>query len=399
MQIAVSAPGKIILAGEHGVVCHKPAIITTINRRVRVVINHEKFQISNFKSQNQIVKGKKIKIIDRNLKINEEVEIEEILEFTEKANKEWEEFNETKEVTVLKRIAEKPAALIKIAIGETIRDWQQAISNKQKVNGNKLARHKAQVIDNFELEIESEISIGRGMGSSAALVVTVVGATYIYLNKILNIKYKKLSNVDLENIHQIAILAERKIHGNPSGGDTAAVVYGGTVWFKKNSDGSRTITPLDFPKEVYKDFILIDSGKPLETTGEMVGEVRKKIKARKRWGREVLDKIEEAAEIFKKGLENKNRSLIVQAINQNERCLEKLGVVSPSTKEIIRKLKDFGIAAKVTGAGGKKRSSGMVLCYGPLEQGSEKIKDLAKRMGVEVLEGEFGGNGIEIINS
>src|SRR3989338_2438064 len=49
MKISYSAPGKIILSGEHSVVYGKPALVTAVNLRLTVTINEGKPQIKDKK--------------------------------------------------------------------------------------------------------------------------------------------------------------------------------------------------------------------------------------------------------------------------------------------------------------------------------------------------------------
>ena len=80
-------------------------------------------------------------------------------------------------------------------------------------------------------------------------------------------------------------------------------------------------------------------------------------------------------------------------VKYNEELLEKLDVVSPTTKNIIRKIEKIGGAAKITGAGGKKESSGMVIVY---HNDSDKLLKFAKDNKLDLFSVKIGEEGVRI---
>jgi mevalonate kinase len=76
-------------------------------------------------------------------------------------------------------------------------------------------------------------------------------------------------------INELAYEIEKKQHGNPSGGDNTAVTMGGFIWFRKELEFLKSIWQLPFkPHPSVNHFFLINTGRPKETTGEMVAYVR-----------------------------------------------------------------------------------------------------------------------------
>ena len=63
---------------------------------------------------------------------------------------------------------------------------------------------------------------------------------------------------------------------------------------------------------------------------------------------------------------------ILQIIKEANTCLTNLGVVSKSTQKLILQIEKSGGAAKITGAGGIKDGSGMILVY---HKNPQKLKD------------------------
>ena len=107
-----------------------------------------------------------------------------------------------------------------------------------------------------------------------------------------------------------------------------------------------------FVRKKYEAYLL-NTGKPVESTKEMIN----------RFKPNSLDDFEHAAKQITQAIHDENESLLMKGIKQNERLLEKAGMVSKSTASIIRNIEASGGVAKISGAGGYKDKSGMVLVY------------------------------------
>lgn len=208
------------------------------------------------------------------------------------------------------------------------------------------------------IKIDSKIPIGAGLGSSAAISAAYIAAVLTYAK----IKW------DLSLINELAYEAEKIFHGNPSGGDNTTVVYGGLIWFEKG----KSFIPLPYK---INNFFLIDSGKPIETTKQMIEIAKSKIN-------NILDKQEELVKELALALKNVDEEKLMQVIKSGERNLEKIGVVGKKAKKIIAEVEKSGGAAKILGGGGYKEGSGMILCY------NTKLKGLRIAIGAEGLKQE-----------
>lgn len=173
MTIA-SAPAKIILFGEHFVVYNQPAILASINKRIkiesRIVLENKntiRIETNNF--------GKKIYPLS-------------ILKDTDH-NSDNDFFYPI--IYILKKILHDP----------------------EKING-------------IDIKIESEIPYGVGLGSSAALSVAAVASIYGLYNR-----YSKKNE-----ILELAIETEKIIHRNSSGADCVISTYGGLMYYQKKSN-------------------------------------------------------------------------------------------------------------------------------------------------------------------
>jgi len=234
---------------------------------------------------------------------------------------------------------------------------------------------------------KSNIPVGVGMGSSAALAVCQ-GAAVL---EIFNLK------LNLEEINKFAYELEKERHGNPSGVDNTICTYGGLLWYRKELEFLKTFQPIQITENIQhltENFLLINTGKPKETTGEMVERVRKLYNRRPKYVEKILNNQEEETKKMLVGLiSDSGGKLISEAIRQGERNLERLGVVSKSTKQLIYNLEGLGAVAKISGAGGKKDKSGLVLVY---TKNKQPILNYCQKFNLKVINFELAKEGLKI---
>lgn len=231
--------------------------------------------------------------------------------------------------------------------------YDDAIKNMQSAIEKKIQdKFNIKKIPHYKIEIDkSGIPVGSGLGTSASLSAAFSKC----LLEFLKIKYTK------DDLFEVALEGERVFHGNPSGGDLAAVLNQGLTYFKKNPDNSKTITSLSLKQDL--NFLLIDSGKPMESTAEMVNSVLSSRAKSRDLFQKTFDSQENLTNQMIKVLENWDEKKFIKILKAAEINLEKLGVVGKKAKTIISKIEKLGGAAKITGAGGIKKGSGMILAY------------------------------------
>lgn len=301
--IRVSAPGKIIISGEHVVVYGYPALLASLDRRLSCTFDTQ-------------VKGREI--------------ISSVNDLTHA----W------KALQICERYLQ----------------------------------HK---FPNVKITIDTNLPVGSGMGSSAALAVAFAAG------------FKRLAknDFDLEAINNLAYRIEKVRHGNPSGGDNTISTYGGFLWYRKESENLRTFSPIKIKRKLPRLYIL-DSGKPVESTGEMVAGVKEDTVTFV-----AMEKVTRGILRYLTGKENVNFG---ELMTENERLLEQLGVVSPQTRELIKKIEKLGGYAKISGAGGAKAGSGILLV---LHKDSQVIKRLAKSIKCAIIPVRLGKEGVKVENS
>lgn len=219
---------------------------------------------------------------------------------------------------------------------------------------------------NLGVEIESQIPIGSGLGSSAAVAAAIIKA----------VRENLRNPIDDDELFGLTMECEQIAHGNPSGIDPAVVVYGGLIAFTKGNPIEKlTIkSPLKL--------LLIDTGKPEESTKEMVELV-----ASKRGKDKIIPQIGKITFKIKNNL--LEGEPVGELINENGFLLEKLGVVGEGAKRLSSELRKLGSSVKITGAGGTKSGSGMMIV---MNDNLAKIKQFLDNNKVQYFETSIGEN-------
>lgn len=235
-----------------------------------------------------------------------------------------------------------------------------------------------------DVSVVSDIPFGYHLGSSAALAVATVGAAMYFSKKLWN----------PQEINRIAYEVEKKQHGNPSGGDNTAVTYGGFLWYRRELEFLKSMwqIPLTLPRSL-NNFILINTGKPEETTGEMVSFVKSQVDLDDKRFERIFTKNEAMTRQVANAIKQEDEKMLTDAIFQGEKTLEAMGVVSQHVLACIRMIENKGGVAKILGGGGKKNAVGFMLVY---SKERKQIEDIASTHGFTVQSVELGGDGVRL---
>ena len=273
MKSKASAPGKVILFGEHFVVYGVKAILCSINKRVTVTAE---------------------KTSERKISINSEIG----------------------------SLILEPNKLIS-KINSPLKPFYY-LANKAIKDQN----------IGLKIQIESEIPLGAGLGSSSACCVA--GAAAIF---------KLFGEISKEKILEIAIEAEKTIYQNTSGADCTVSTYGGLMEYDKNN-GFRKI-------EDEPNFQLVIANSNIEhSTETMVSRVKEFENKNKEKFHE-LSNLESnlVNDVLKLIKENKIKE-IGEKINQNQKFLEEIGISNEQLEAMIKIGQKTSYGAKITGSGG-----------------------------------------------
>lgn len=182
------------------------------------------------------------------------------------------------------------------------------------------------------LTIRNQLPIASGMGSSTALVIAIARALLG------------------DDCHERALEIEDEMNPDHSGLDFAVIWGNRPIRFRKSASET-TIERLTNPFDWLARTELIDTGKPNESTPELVAWV----KSREKQLRKPLQIIGNCAERLLGGEDPR------AVFRDHHRAQLALGVVPQSVEELIANIEKEGSAAKVIGAGGRTGGGGMVL--------------------------------------
>jgi mevalonate kinase len=223
----------------------------------------------------------------------------------------------------------------------------------------------------FSLKISSEIPIGSGLGSSAALSVAVP--------KALSELFK--NNLTLDEINQVAYKIESLAHGTPSGGDNSICCYGGAIWFKKGTPN--IIEPLYLDIKM-KNFVLVFTGIPQLTTGELVANVRS---LDPEYRNPRVKQLGMHTQEMRKCLTEQNFTRIKELMNLAQELLHELGVSIDAIDRIHTAVKEINGGAKLSGAGG----GGYMVCY---HKDVQLLNQVIRELGYVPEQVELGVEGV-----
>ena len=304
-KVKVSAPGKVILSGEHAVVYGYPEILSAIDRRLSV------------------------------------------------------EIEETGSDLDIQPIESRP--FVEYAV--------EVIKTKLNVSG----------LNNLKIRTNSQIPLGCGLGSSAAFSVAITAAFFGFLNLPRSLK----------KINEIAYEIEKKQHGTPSGGDNTISAYGGFLLYRKETESFKVFSSLK--TKVFPQIFLINSGKPEESTGEMIKGVKDFVLKTPQEAEKIFKEMEQITRNFLRFLSGEELNF-GDLITINERLLEQLGVVSSKTKLLIQKIESISGSAKISGAGGLKDNSGIVIVY---HEDPKVIEKFAHEGNLDLFRVKLGERGFK----
>lgn len=246
--------------------------------------------------------------------------------------------------------------------------------------------HKLRAVPGMQITISSEFPAGYHLGSSAAVATAAIGALQYFLKKTWN----------PIAINQLAYEAEKFAHGTPSGADNTAVTFGGFVWFRRELPFLKSIwqIPLKLTPAM-NHFFLVDTGRPRESTKEMVAFVRAQFtnSALRTKIAGLMSVNEEQTRRIATALKEEDEKSLLTAIQKGEATLEGMGVVSPSVVPFLRAVEKGGGAAKILGGGGKRAGVGYVLCY---NRQKDALVRLAKKYAYEVSAVTLGEEGVRL---
>jgi mevalonate kinase len=187
----------------------------------------------------------------------------------------------------------------------------------------------------LDLRIKTEFPLAVGLGSSAAISIATIGAVGSLFGKL-----------NKQRICDLSLGAERIVHNNPSGADSAICTYGGLMLFDRDG-GAKPVK-----SRAVLHLVIVDSGVK-RVTGKLVSNVKR---------------LREEDPEFFEGLSSMSSNITSQALKAirsndyaelgalmtlNHSLLRRLGVSRSILDKLVEMaLKSGALGAKLTGAGG-----------------------------------------------
>jgi len=335
-MIKTSAPGKVILFGEHAVVYDKLGIATSIDKRAYVTVSNGKEGIT-IESKNLGLK-----------KLLSEKKLFTLLKDIENL-KTKKDFERIKEISKDKLLA----SFFVVA----------KLTEKFGFRGLKIL-------------IDSEIP--KNLGSSSSIFSAIVLGVSIFLGK-------KISKKD---IAKIANEGDIVAHGGLSSGiDANTVTYGGYLKYKK----SEGIIPLDINFEI--PLVIVDSGEPART-GETVPYINKLKEENPGLIEEVLDRLDEISRFGLDAIKAQNLKKIGRLMINYYQELKKLNISTASLDKIVQIALDHQVlGVKPTGGWGGG-------CCIVLTKNQKEIFNLIKEFkinGFKSFQSKIGVEGVKLV--
>ena len=304
-----SAPGKVYLFGEHAVVYGEPAVPCAIERRAHVSVERRDDDALRVHSDDLSLDG-----------------------FTVKYSGET---DERPDVDVSE-------SLIEAAMGYV----DGAIDQVREVTGD----HDT----GFDVTIESEIPLGAGLGSSAAVVVAAIDAATRELGVTLS----------ADELAERAYRTEHAVQdGQASRADTFCSATGGAV--RVEGDDCRPIEAPDLPL-----VIGFDGG--AGDTGALVAGVRA-LREEYEFATDTVEAIGDVVRNGESALADGDLDELGRLMDFNHGLLSALGVSSRSLDGMVWAAREAGArGAKLTGAGG----GGCIVALDPTEETETALRYL-----------------------
>ena len=191
----------------------------------------------------------------------------------------------------------------------------------------------------LEINVDSMIPAGHGLGSSAALSVAIVKGMLQYFGLDFNRDDLITRAMELETI----------FHGRPSGIDHTTIVDGGINYFKRHN-GEFSIKQIECPREL--KFVVGMAGPHLGTS-RSVSALSDRMKRYPEIYERLMAGISKVSEQMRMALTAGRLAEVGDLMNINQGYLNALGVSTPKLEALCAIARDRGaLGAKLTGAGG-----------------------------------------------
>ncbi|KAG2420768.1 hypothetical protein HFD88_000382 [Aspergillus terreus] len=389
----VSAPGKVIVFGEHAVVHGKAAMAAAISLRSYLLVT------TLTKSQRTVT------LNFRDIGLAHTWNIDDLP---------WDVFHQPSK----KKYYYDLVTSLDPELVDAIQPYVDQVSPDLPEDQRKIHRRSASAFLYLLLSLgspqhpgaiytlRSTIPIGAGLGSSASVCVCLSAALLLQIRTLAGPHPDQPpdeAEVQIERINRWAFVGEMCTHGNPSGVDNTVSAGGKAVIFRR-TDYSKPPSVRSLPTFPELPLLLVDTRQPRSTAVEVakVGKLKEEHPVVTESILDAIDKLTLSAEELldgceKTGVTEEVLERLGTLVRINHGFLVSLGVSHPRL-ERIRELVDFANIGwtKLTGAGG----GGCAITLLRPDADKNAVRDLEAKLAAEGFakyETTLGGDGIGVL--
>lgn len=323
-MVKTEAPGKIIISGEYSVLYGCPALAMAVNLLTKVSICEEDGDCVCFDLAN--------------LNLVKTLSLESLAQLTRLIARDWTEGS--KNHSSIAQAISGPEVLVIYTLIYLVNRWNLALNHGLRIS------------------VTSSIPIGCGMGSSAAVILSLIYALGRYFERTVKDEEYISLGKDIEQLQ----------HGKSSGLDLFISHYGGCYFFEDSVSRCRSLPKVPLT--------LVNTGRRQRFMGEYIWKIDEVLN-----NQDVLGDFRTVTYAVDSAMQARNISSLKFAVKENHRLLNTLGVVSPKVNKFIDIIEARGGAAKISGAGALVGDEcGIVLVVGELE-----LEDLVSSCGYKIL--------------
>ncbi|XP_017469767.1 PREDICTED: mevalonate kinase [Rhagoletis zephyria] len=385
-KFQVNAPGKVILHGEHAVVYRKPALAAAVGLTTKL------------QYRPQPDNGVAVFNLD-SLNCTFEIQLQQFNDFVNDFRVKYPGSKVDYTAKLLEEVRDVVTKQVEGALSNSNKQQAQKafLSIYYLLTGAVLSAPNAELTlqSGFQVNIDTEMNIGSGLGSSASFGAVLSAAFLLLTGHFDEQTYLKVENQAL--ISQWAFEAERIMHGTPSGVDNTVVTYGGMLRFVKGQ-GFQSIN-IQRPLNI----MLVDS-RISRSTADIVAKVRHLWETFPKVVDSIWDACEEIVtnaiplyENFGNAKDDSEKFEKLERLFQiNNDLLKAIGVTHPKLEQIFAIAFKRGFFSKITGAG----AGGFAIVLLPENFESNqvywKLKEELESAGFGVQSTTAGGDGLRI---
>lgn len=402
-EIVVSAPGKVILHGEHAVVYGKLGVASSLDLRCRLTLTRNNDTVT-------------LKLPDIN--IGECWSLSAVKQLYSRLGIENNRRNNQSNF-VARKLQPKDASIIKEFL--CINSDSESQRTHALLSFFHLYSSLLPTVEGFTICVRSQIPTGAGLGSSASYGACLTGALLVLSETVKPAHLTATAKPEVRlNALKLAsewtYTSEVIMHGKPSGIDNTCCTFGGVISFK---DGNT------YPEGTCGLQIMLVNTKVPRSTLALVTAVRQRRDKYPSIVDPILDAIDvlaqqaltiiqqleqlsdanDSSKLISKSTISSSEAIdpaaasadlvaeLGELIDMNHKLLGALGVSHPTLEKVVEISAEHGLHAKLTGAGG----GGFAMVLLPRRKKEDtfnQCKDCLESLGCEVWTVDLGVPGL-----